>query len=100
LPASITQDDNRVRLRRGIFLRQKSATQKRGNAENIKIVAGGERAPDALVVPIVAEASDGDAIRKETGQDLIAVAVILVVEIRLQRVIGAVVQSAVKLIKL
>ena len=48
----------------------------------------------------MAQAGDGDAIGDQSGEDLIAVAVILVVEIGLERVVGAVVERAVKFLEL
>ncbi len=100
LPATVTQHDDRVRFRGLIFLREKAATEKGRNAEDIEVIGGGHGAPDALVVAVVAQAGDGDAIGDQSGEDLVAIAVILVVEIRLEGVVGAVMERAVKFLEL
>ena len=80
-----------------IFLRQKRAPERRLHAEHIEVIAGNEITPDALVPAAVAERADDDAIGAEAGEDGVAVAVILVVEIGLEGDVGAVVQRAVEL---
>jgi hypothetical protein len=83
-----------------IFLREKAATEKGRHAEHIEVICRGHGAPDALVVAVVAQAGDGDAIRHQSGENLIAIPVILVVEVGLEGVVRAVVQGAVKLLEL
>ena len=93
----MAQDHNRVRIRRPIFFRQERASERRFHAENIEIVSRNQITPDALARAGMRETAHDDAINKDAGEDRVAVAVILVVRIRLQADVGAVVRSSVKL---
>ena len=95
LPAGMTQDHDRMRLRRLIFFREKTAPERRLHSEDVEVIAGNIEAPDALVHAVVTEAGDDEAISEQTGEDRVAVAIILVVQIRLESEIGAVAQLSV-----
>jgi hypothetical protein len=70
-----------MRTRRLILLRQEAAAERWLHAKDIKIISGNVETPDALVYSIVAETGDDKAIREETGEDGVAVALIFVVQI-------------------
>ena len=48
LPEVVAEDDDRVRVRRAVFLRQERAAEDRADAERVEEVAADELAEDAL----------------------------------------------------
>ena len=85
-----------MRIRVSDLLRgEKAAPKSRFYSQNIEVIAGNIEAPDALVDAIVTETGDDKTISEQTGEDRVAIAIILVVRIRLEREIGAVAQLAV-----
>ncbi len=86
-----------MRSRRLIFLGKKSAAENRFDAQNIEVVSGNEKAPNALVVAVVAQAGNDNSVNEQPGKDVVSIAVIFVVQVRLKSEISAVVQRAVNL---
>src|SRR6266536_6314207 len=86
-----------MRSRRPIFLGEKSAAENRLDAEYIEVVSGNEKAPSALVVAIVAQAGNDNTVNEQPGKDVVSIAVIFVIQIRLKGEISAVVQRSVNL---
>src|SRR5258708_8693163 len=80
-----------------ILFGQKCAPEHRLHTENIEVISGNEIPPDALAGVVDCETADNDAINKQTGEDGATIAVLFVIQIRLQRPVRAVVQCAVKL---
>ena len=78
-----------------IFLRQKPAAEHRFDSEDIEIISGSEKAPDAFVAAIMTEAANDDSVNEQAGEDVVAIAIIFVVEIGLEGKVGAVMQRAV-----
>ena len=86
-----------MRSRRLIFLGEKSAAENRFDAQNIEVVSGNEKAPNALVVAVVAQAGNDNSVNEQPGKDVVSIAVIFVIQVRLEGEISAVVQRAVNL---
>ena len=86
-----------MRSKRPIFLGEKSAAENRLDAEYIEVVSGNEKAPDALIVAIVAQAGNDNSVSEQPGKDVVSIAVIFVIQVRLKREICAVVQRAINL---
>jgi hypothetical protein len=84
-----------MRSGRLIFLRQKSAPEHRFDAKDIEIISGSEKPPGAFVAAIVTETANDDSINEQPREDVIAIAIIFVIEVGLESEIGAVVQRAV-----
>ncbi|HJX81502.1 MAG TPA: hypothetical protein VJ248_05690, partial [Candidatus Udaeobacter sp.] len=75
----------------------KSAAENRFDAQNIEVVSGNEKAPNALVVAVVAQAGNDNSVNEQPGKDVVSIAVIFVIQVRLEGEISAVVQRAVNL---
>src|SRR4051812_27011060 len=99
LPTTVTENDNWMGFRSLIFVRKKATTAEKRDAENIKVISGSGHAPDALVVSVVAEACDHKPVGYQPGENLVAVSVVLIIQIGLERVIGAVMKRAVKFLE-
>ena len=84
-----------MRSGRLIFFGEKSAAENRFDAENIEIVSGNEKAPSALVVAVVAQAGNDNSVNEQSGKDVVSIAVVLVIQVRLKGEISAVMQRAV-----
>src|SRR4029078_3854716 len=80
-----------------IFLGEKSAAENRVDAQNIEVVSGNEIAPNALVVAVVAQAGNDHSVHEQPGKDVVPVAVIFVIQVRLKGEISPVVQRALNL---
>ena len=80
-----------------IFLGEKSAAENRFDAQNIEVVSGNEIAPNALIVAVVAQAGNDHSVHEQPGKDIVSIAVIFVIQVRLKGEISAVVQRAVNL---
>ena len=92
LPAGVTDDHDRVRAGCSIFLWQKAAPQRRFHTEDIEVIPRNIVTPGALVHAVVAQAGDDKAIGEQAGEDGVAVAVVLVVQVRLESEIGPIAQ--------
>ena len=80
-----------------IFLGEKSAAENRFDAQNIEVVSGNKKAPNALIVAVVTQAGNNHSIHEQPGKDVVSIAVIFVIQVRLKGEISAVVQRAVNL---
>ena len=70
--------------------RGKSAAENRFDAQNIEVVSGNEIAPNALVVAVVAQAGNDHSVHEQPGKDVVPIAVIFVIQVRLKGEISAV----------
>jgi len=95
LPAGVAHNHDWLRARRPILFRPETAPERRFYSENVEVISRDIVTPDALVNAIVAETGDDEAISEQTGEDRVAISVVLVVGIRLESEIRAVAQLAV-----
>ena len=84
----MAQDRDRMRAGCRIFFRKEAAPEGRFHSENVEIIARDHVAPGALVHAAVAQAGDDKAIGEQAGEDGVAVAIVLVVRIRLESEFG------------
>ena len=71
-----------------IFLRQKTTAEHWFDPEDIEIISGIQKAPDAFVAAIMTEAANDDSVNEQAGENVVAIAIIFVVEIGLESEIG------------
>jgi hypothetical protein len=100
LPRGVAQHGDGVRPRSPILFGQEAAAERGAHAEHVEVVARRQVAPDALVVAAAAQAHRREAVGEQPREDLAAVAVVLVVEVRLDRHVRAVVERAEEFVKL
>src|SRR6476660_6179221 len=91
----MSNDGNRMRAGSLIFFRKKEASEIWMKAQRVEVVAGNQVTPDAFVAALVTDAHRREAVRQESGENVVAVAVVFVSEIGLQRVIGAAMRRAI-----
>ena len=95
LPTAVTQDRDRMRALGLILFGQERAAEHGRDAEHVEVVATDDVAPDALVSIAVAQAHRREAIDEQPREDVVALTVVFVIQVRLDRIVRAVVLRAI-----
>src|ERR1700741_3033718 len=79
LPAAVTDHRDWMRVRSLIFFRKEIASEKRLHPEGVEIISRDQVSPNALVSVFVAEAHRREPIRHQAREDIVPIAIVLVI---------------------
>src|SRR3954462_7037876 len=86
---------DRMSTKRLVFFRCEVAAHERLDTQHIEVIPGNEITPKTFVASFMTNADRSEAIRDQTRKHIVAVAIIFVIEIRLDRIVSAVVERAI-----